>query len=117
MWVPLLASGSACPIASRPVEERYRRVHLLLDAYGYDDDRSALREAVATRARRNAKVTRRLADSGDPVFQALRDRAADLDRSAQQVDELPESLWRRPAADPGPRRQESPWGEARGSGK
>jgi hypothetical protein len=98
------------------MEEQYRRLHLLLDAYGYGDDRSALREAVPTRARRNAEVTRRLADSGDPVFQALRDQAADLDRSAQQVDELLESFWWRPAADFGPRRQESPWGEARGSG-
>src|SRR4051794_12993536 len=115
MWVPLLAPGSAWPIACRPVEERYRRLHLLLDAYGYDDDRCVLREAVATRARRNAAVTRRLADSGDPVFQALRDQATDLDRSAQQVDELPESFWRRPAADPGPRRQEPPREEAGGS--
>jgi hypothetical protein len=117
MWVPLLAPDSAWPIASRPMEDRYRRLHLLLDAYGYDDDRCALRTAVATRARRNAEVTRQLADSGDPVFQALRDQAADLDRSAQQVGELPESFWRRPAADLGPRRQESPRGEARESGE
>jgi hypothetical protein len=117
MWVPLLAPGSAWPIASGPVEGRYRRLHVLLDAYGYDDDRGALGAAVATRARTNAEVTRRLADGGDPVFQALRDQAADLDRSAQQVDELPASFWRRPAADSGPRRQESPSGEARGSGE
>jgi hypothetical protein len=116
MWVPLLAPGSAWPIMSRPVEERHRRLHLLLDAYGYDDDRSALRQAVPARARRNAEVTRQLADGGDPVFQALRYQAADLDRSAQQVDELPESFWRRPAADLGPRRLESPRGGARGSG-
>jgi hypothetical protein len=116
MWVPLLAPGSAWPIVSRPVEERYRRLHLLLDAYGYDDDRSALRQAVPARARRNAEVTRQLADSGDPVFQALRGQAAELDRSAQQVDELPESFWWRPAADLGPRRLESPGGEAGGSG-
>jgi hypothetical protein len=38
MWVPLLASGSAWPIPSRPMEERHRRLHLLLDAYGYDAD-------------------------------------------------------------------------------
>jgi hypothetical protein len=108
MWVPLLASGSAWPMASRPLEERYRRLHLLLDAYGWGDDRSALREAVPMRARRNAEVTRRLADSGDPVFQALRGQAADLDRSAQQVARFPESFWRRPQVDPRPRRQESP---------
>ena len=117
MWVPLLAPGSAWPMASRPIDERYRRLHQLLDAYGYDDDRSGLQMAVATRARRNAEVTRRLADGGDPVFQALRDQAADLDRSAQQVDELPESFWRPPAADLGPRRQESSRGEAGGSGE
>jgi hypothetical protein len=93
MWVPLLAPGSAWPMASGPVEERYRRLHLLLDGYTYDDDRSALREAVPARARRNAEVTRRLADSGDPVFEALRGQAADLDRSAQQVEELPGSFW------------------------
>jgi hypothetical protein len=117
MWVPLLAPGSAWPMASRPVEERYRRLHLLLDAYGYGDDRSALGEAVSARARRNAEVTRRLADGGDPVFQALRGQAADLDRSAQQVDELPESFWRRPSADLRPRRQEPLRGEARRSGE
>ena len=117
MWVPLLASGSAWPMASQPMEERYRRLHLLLDAYGYGDDRLALREAVPTRARRNAEVVRRLADAGDPVFQALRGQAADLDRSAQQVDELPESFWRRPEADPGPPRQDSARGEGRGSGE
>jgi aminoglycoside phosphotransferase (APT) family kinase protein len=116
MWVPLLAPGSAWPLASRPVEERHRRLHLLLDAYGYDDDRAALREAVATRARRNAEVTRSLADSGDPVFQALRGQADDLDRSAQQVDELPESFWRRPAGDPGPRAHEFSRDEAGGPG-
>jgi len=72
---------------------------------------------VATRARRNAEVTRSLADSGDPVFQALRDQAADLDRSAQQADELPESFWQRAATDAGPRRQESPEGGAGRSGR
>jgi Phosphotransferase enzyme family len=117
MWVPLLVPGSAWPMAGSPVEERRRRLHLLLDAYGYAEDRSALREAVASRARRNAEVIRRLADAGDPVFQALQDQAADLDRSAQQIDELPGSVWRRPAADLGPRPQEPPHGEVGGSGE
>jgi aminoglycoside phosphotransferase len=95
MWVPLLAPDSAWPMPSRP-EDRHRRLHLLLDAYGYDDDRSALRTAVAARARVNAEVTRRLADGGDPVFQALLGQADDLDRSAQRVEELPASFWRHP---------------------
>jgi Phosphotransferase enzyme family len=117
MWVPLLAPGSAWPMPSRPVEERYRRLHLLLDAYGYDDDRCALRAAVATRARRNAEVIRRLADGGDPVFEALRGQADDLDRAAGQVDDLPESFWRRAPADLRPRRQEAHQGEARRTGE
>lgn len=116
-WVPLLAPGSAWPIAPGPVQARYRRLHLLLDAYGYDDDRSALKFVVATRARTNAEVTRRLADGGDPVFAALRDQADNLDRAAQQVEELPESFWQRPAADLGPQRQESRQSDARGSGE
>lgn len=107
MWVPLLAPGSAWPIDPGPVEDRHRRLHLLLDGYGYGDDRAALRSVIATRARRNAEVTRQLADTGDPVFQALRDQADDLDRAAQQVEELPESFWRGPAADRRLRRQES----------
>ncbi|SDD11212.1 Phosphotransferase enzyme family protein [Geodermatophilus telluris] len=98
LWVPLLAAGSAWPVVPRPVAERRRRLHLLLDGYGYGEDRSALRAAVLARARRNAEVTRRLADGGDPVFQALRGQADDLDRSARQVDGLPGSFWRRPAA-------------------
>lgn len=94
MWVPLLAPGSSWPMSIRPPEETYRRLHLLLAAYGYDEDRSPLQPAVAARARRNAEVTRRLADAGDPTFQALRGQADDLDRAARRTAELPPSFWR-----------------------
>ena len=85
-----------------PAEEAYRRLHLLLDAYGYADDRTPLRTAVVARARRGAEVTRRLADEGDLMFQALRGQADDLDRAAQHAAELPESFWRGPTTDSGP---------------
>ena len=109
MWVPLLAAGSAWPVAFGR-EDRYRRLHLLLDAYGYGEDRSVLQAAVGARARTNAEVTRRLADGGDPMFQALRDQSDDLDRSAQQVEDLPASFWCRPAADREPDGSSHPGG-------
>lgn len=95
MWVPLLAAGSRWPMSVRPQAETHRRLHLLLDGYGYDRDRSPLQSAVAARARRNAEVIRRLADAGDPTFEALRGQADDLDRAARRAEELPASSWQR----------------------
>ncbi|MCW2777330.1 MAG: aminoglycoside phosphotransferase [Frankiales bacterium] len=92
-WVPLLAPGSAWPVAVPAPAEAHRRLHLLLDAYGYDGDRSAAGRAVGARARRGAEVTRQLADGGDPVFAALRGQADDLDRAAQRAEEQPPSFW------------------------
>jgi hypothetical protein len=93
MWVPLLAGGSGWPIDGGPVENRSRRLHLLLDGYGYDGDRLAVRDAVAARARVNAEVTRRLAATGDPVYRALARQADDLDRSAREIEQLPDGFW------------------------
>jgi aminoglycoside phosphotransferase (APT) family kinase protein len=99
LWVPLLAAGSAWPVGDRPVEDRRRRLHLLLDAYGFDGDRRDFGGAVATRARINAEVTRRLAGS-EPAYQAIRGQADDLDRTAAEIDSLPDGFWLRPPADP-----------------
>ncbi|MFW3173085.1 phosphotransferase [Geodermatophilus sp. CPCC 206100] len=97
MWVPLLAPGSAWPNADTPAGDPRRRLHALLDAYGFDGDRRAFGAVVATRARVNAEVVRRLAGGGDPVFVALRRQADDLERSARRVEELPASFWSPPA--------------------
>ena len=94
MWVPLLAPDSEWPIVCNGQDESYRRLHLLLDAYRYVDDRSPLRTAVAARARRGSEVIRRLADDGDPMFQERRGQADDLDRAAQHVEDLPDAFWR-----------------------
>jgi hypothetical protein len=96
MWVPLLAADSAWPHASVPVGDRSRRLHLLLDAYGFDGDREAFGAVVAARARINAAVIGRLADGGDPVYAAIRRQADDLERSAREVEARPASFWRRP---------------------
>src|SRR4051794_16786335 len=93
LWVPLLAAGTAWPVDVRTTEDRARRLHLLLDGYGYEGDRAAFGTAVASRARLNAEVTRRLAATGNPAYQAIAGQADDLDRSAHEIDELPESFW------------------------
>jgi hypothetical protein len=98
MWVPLLASGSAWPVPPRTVDDRSRRLHLLLDAYGFTGDRQDFGSVVVTRTRLNAEVTRRMAASGDPAYLAIRQQADDLDRSALEIQELPADFWR-PAAD------------------
>ncbi|MGK5114097.1 MULTISPECIES: phosphotransferase [unclassified Geodermatophilus] len=96
-WVPLLAAGSAWPHAATPVPDASRRLHLLLDAYGFDGDRRAFGAVVAERARINAAVVRRLADGGDPAYAAIRRQADDLERSAVEVEARPASFWQRPA--------------------
>jgi aminoglycoside phosphotransferase (APT) family kinase protein len=93
LWVPLLADGSAWPVPARPVEDGRRRLHLLLDAYGFDGDRLAFRDAVTRRARINAEVTRRLAAGDDPAYRAIAGQADDLDRTAAAIDDLPDSFY------------------------
>jgi hypothetical protein len=94
MWTPLLAPGSAWPVPPGTAQDRSRRLHLLLDAYGWSGDRREFGAVVAARARLNADVTRRLADTGNPVYDALRGQADDLDRSAAGIEELPDGFWR-----------------------
>jgi hypothetical protein len=96
--VPLLARGSEWPHASAAPEDRARRVHLLLDAYGFDGDRHAFGATVARRARVNASVTRRLVAGGDPIYTALLGQAEDLERSAREIEALPASFWHPPTA-------------------
>src|SRR3954464_14532987 len=94
LWVPLLAPGSAWPVPERPVEDRRRRLHVLLDAYRLEGDRVAFRDAVTRRARINAEGAPRLAAGGEPVYAALAEQADDLDRTAARLEELPDSFWR-----------------------
>lgn len=95
-WVPLLTPDAAWPHSAAHAGDRGRRLHLFLDAYGYDGDRTAFGAAVAARARINAAVVDRLAAGGDPVFTAQRPQARDLERSAAEVEALPESFWTAP---------------------
>lgn len=84
-WVPLHARHVVAPLGFTQVHDRARRLHLLLDAYGYDGDRVAFRGAVASRARLNASVIRRKAKH-DPIYRALLPQAEDLEQAAQEVE-------------------------------
>ena len=72
---------------------RPRRFHLLLDAYGYAGDRTAIRDAIIGRVERNVAMIRQLADGGEPVFQRMLPWAVDLERSGNEVAELPDGFW------------------------
>ncbi|GAA1705737.1 hypothetical protein GCM10009680_53160 [Streptomyces yatensis] len=94
-WVPLHARQLVERTGFTAFEDRSRRLHLLLDAYGYDGDRSAFADVVPARARTNADVIDRLAGGGDPVYAALLPVAADLRQAALEVEALPASFWTR----------------------
>jgi hypothetical protein len=92
-WVPLLNRRLAEETGFTAFDDRSRRLHLLLDAYGYAGDRRAFGDAVAARARMNATAIRRLAGGGDPTFVAMLPWAADLEESAVETGALPEGFW------------------------
>ncbi|MFF5176304.1 phosphotransferase [Micromonospora sp. NPDC000089] len=94
-WVPLQTPRLAEETGFTNFADRQRRLHLLLDAYGYDRDRHALRAAIVERARRNAQVIHTLAATGDPVYTNARmsQWAADLEQAAKEVEDLPETFW------------------------
>jgi Phosphotransferase enzyme family len=95
-WVPLLTVQLAEQVGFADPADRHRRLHLLLDAYGYGDDRAAIRDAIIGRVQRNVAMIRQLAGGGEPTFQRLLPWAADLERSGTEVAELPAEFWQRP---------------------
>ena len=90
-WVPLYAQAEALGF-DRP-DDRGRRLHLLLDAYGYAGDRRQFGTVIVERARRQAAVMRSMAEAGDPAATALLPVAAALERSAEEVASLPADFW------------------------
>jgi hypothetical protein len=96
-WVPLLTEDITAPAGFDDPADRYRRLHLFLDAYGYAGDRSAIRAAILGRVERNVAVIRELAEGGEPTFQRMLEWATLLERSGGEVAELPDAFWRAPA--------------------
>lgn len=95
-WVPLLTAELAAKVGFGDAAGRRSRFHLLLDAYGYAGDRTAIREAIIGRVERNVAVIRQLADGGEPVFQRMLPWAAELERSGGEVAMLPDEFWQKP---------------------
>jgi len=96
-WVPLLTAKISEPAGFGDPTDRRRRFHLLLDAYGYTGDRTAIRDAIGARVERNVAVIRQLADGGEPTFQRMLPWAADLERSGSEVADLPDEFWQKPS--------------------
>ncbi|MBW6435629.1 phosphotransferase [Actinoplanes hulinensis] len=92
-WVPLYSPGAAHHLGFHHPEDRSRRLHLLLDAYGYTGDRADFGTVVVQRARRQSEVIRQMAASGDPAATALLPVADNLARSATEVESLPTDFW------------------------
>ncbi|MEV1000556.1 hypothetical protein [Nonomuraea sp. NPDC050202] len=92
-WVPLHARHVVVAQGFTAFEDRYRRLHLLLDAYGYEGDRSAFGLEVADRAQKNAEFIRRHAEGGEQVFRTLLPFAVNLEQAVAEIEELPDSFW------------------------
>ena len=95
-WVPLLTAEIAQGAGFGDAADRHWRFHLLLDAYGYTGDRTAIRDAIIGRVERNVAMIRQFADGGEPVFQRMLPWAADLERSGHEVAGLPDEFWPAP---------------------
>jgi hypothetical protein len=95
LWVPLYAPGEGEQVGLHEFGDRSRRLHLLLDTYGYDNDRLAFGTVIVRRARRQANVIRDMAEAGDRAAIALLPIAGLLERSATQVEALPDDFWGR----------------------
>jgi hypothetical protein len=96
-WVPLLTAEVAEQAGFGDGADRHRRFHLLLDAYGPTGERTAIRDAIIGRVERNVAMIRHFADDGEPAFQRMLPWATDLERSGNEVAELPEEFWQGPS--------------------
>ncbi|GAA3211150.1 phosphotransferase [Dactylosporangium siamense] len=94
-WVPLCPADVADGLGFHDNADRSRRVHLLLDAYGYDGDRPAFGEVFVQRARRQAAIMREMAAAGDRAAIALLPVAGYIEASAADIEAQPAGFWTR----------------------
>lgn len=92
-WVPLWAARADQPSGANGFDNLSRRLHLLLDAYEYTGDRHAFSSVVASRARRQAGIIRKLAENGDQAMVAILHLARGLETAADNVEQLPPGFW------------------------
>ncbi|WP_306215064.1 phosphotransferase [Actinoplanes sp. RD1] len=94
-WVPLCPPDVAQGLGFHDPADRSRRLHLLLDAYGYERDRRAFGAAIVARARHQAGRMREMAAAGDRAAIGLLPVAGHIDRSAAEVEALPPAFFTR----------------------
>jgi phosphotransferase family enzyme len=92
-WVPLCPPSVAEGLGFHDPGDRSRRLHLLLDAYGYDGDRHAFGATVVHRARRQAGVMRTMAAGGGRAAGGLLSVAGYMEESAADVEAQPDDFW------------------------
>jgi hypothetical protein len=91
----LSAEPPPCAVSINPDcgRKNRRRLHLLLDAYGYEGDRRAFGPVIVQRAVRQASFIREMAGAGDASAIALLPIAGYLDRNAMYVEAPPDRCW------------------------
>jgi hypothetical protein len=92
-WVPLCPPSAVEPLGFHDFAGRSRRLHLLLDAYGYDADRQGFGAVVVQRARRQAAAIRQMAASGDQAATRLLFVAEYFESAASDIEALPNGFW------------------------
>ena len=92
-WVPLGPPSAVEPLGFHDFDGRSRRLHLLLDAYGYDADRQGFGAVVVQRARRQAAAIRQMADSGDRAGTRLLFVAEYFESAASDTEALAGDFW------------------------
>jgi Phosphotransferase enzyme family len=93
-WTPLYAKDFATRLGFTDPAGRRRRLHLLLDSYGFTGDRRNLGTAIAARARLNASILDRLVSESRPDLSVF---ARGYRESAREIEELPGSFWIHPS--------------------
>lgn len=92
-WVPFCPRSAVEELGFHDFDGRYRRLHLLLDAYGYDADRRGFGAVIVQRARQQAAAIRQMADHGDRSAIQLLFVADYFESAASDVETLPDEFW------------------------
>ncbi|MFG1610788.1 phosphotransferase [Actinoplanes sp. NPDC049265] len=94
-WVPMCPPHLAEGIGFDAPADQSRRLHLLLDAYGYDAGRQAFGAVIVQRCRRQSAVMRQMSEAGDQAATAMLEVAGYMEESASFIETLPDDFWAR----------------------
>jgi hypothetical protein len=94
-WVPFCPPHEVERLGFHDFDGRSRRLHVLLDAYGYDGDRREFGAVIVERAGRQAAAIRQMADGGNPAAVQLLFVAEYFEWAASYVGALAHEFWTR----------------------